>query len=111
MEKQEVATTSKSAHIPLVEDNRMDVEDAFKEACLGNTIYASWNGQEALDYLFDEGNYKDRQTYPLRDLIFLDLKLPRIDGHEVLRQIKKTPILKQIKVVILASSNKKAIGR
>lgn len=98
---------SKPAHILLVEDSRMDVEltlDAFKEARLGNTVHVSWNGQEALDYLFGQGDYKDRQTYPLPDLILLDLKLPRIDGHEVLRQVKKAPTLKQIPVVILTSS-------
>ena len=95
------------AHILLVEDNRMDVEltlDAFKEAKLRNTIHVASNGQEALDYLFRRGVYADRNTYPMPDLILLDLKLPRVDGFEVLRQIKSTDILKRLPVVILTSS-------
>ena len=95
------------AHILLVEDNRMDVEltiDAFKEARLFNTIHVAPNGQEALDYLFGRGKYVDRSAYPLPNLILLDLKLPGIDGFEVLRQIKGTPLLKRLPVVVLTSS-------
>ena len=95
------------AHILLVEDNRMDVEltlDAFKEARLLNTIHVALNGQEALDYLFGRGKYVDRSAYPLPNLILLDLKLPGIDGFEVLRQIKGTPLLKRLPVVVLTSS-------
>lgn len=98
---------NKSAHILLVEDNRMDVEltlDAFREARLDNTVHAAWNGQEALDYLFGHGEYADREAYPLPDLILLDLKMPGINGHEVLRQIKGAPGLKRLPVVILTSS-------
>jgi CheY-like chemotaxis protein len=98
---------TKLAHILLVEDNRMDVEltlDAFNEAKLQNTIYVASDGKEALDYLFGQGQYADRQTYPKPNLVLLDLKLPGIDGFEVLRQIKSTPILKRLPVVILTSS-------
>lgn len=97
----------KPAHILLVEDNRMDVEltlDAFHEAKLLNTIHVAANGHEALDYLFGRGQYADRNAFPLPNLILLDLKLPGIDGFEVLRQIKSTPILKRLPVVILTSS-------
>ncbi len=97
----------KPARILLVEDNRMDVElllDAFHEARLGNKIHVVRNGQEALDYLFGRGEYADRQEYPLPDLMLLDLKLPGIDGHEVLRQVKETPGLKRLPVIILTSS-------
>ena len=96
-----------TAHILLVEDNRMDVEltlDAFQEARLLNTIYVTSTGQEALDYMFGRGQYADRGRYPLPNLILLDLKLPGIDGFEVLRQIKSTPILKRVPVIILTSS-------
>lgn len=95
------------AHILLVEDNRMDVEltlDAFREARLLNTIHVSPNGQDALDYVFGRGKYIDRQAYPRPNLVLLDLKLPGIDGFEVLRQIKATPILKRLPVIILTSS-------
>ena len=95
------------AHILLVEDNRMDVEltlDAFKEARLLNTIHVSPNGQDALNYLFGRGKYADRITYPMPNLVLLDLKLPGVDGFEVLRQVKSAPILKRLPVVILTSS-------
>ena len=97
----------KLAHILLVEDNRMDVEltlDAFNVAKLRNTIYVAASGQEALDYLFSRGKFADKDTYPIPNLILLDLKLPGVDGFEVLRQIKATPILKRLPVVILTSS-------
>ena len=95
------------ARILLVEDSRMDVEltlDAFREARLANTISVASNGQAALDYLFGRGSYADRTAYPLPNLILLDLKLPGIDGHMVLRQIKATPELKRLPVIILTSS-------
>ncbi|MCB9079380.1 MAG: response regulator [Anaerolineaceae bacterium] len=95
------------AHILLVEDKRMDVEltlDAFREAMLANTVHVAPNGQAALDYLFGHGQYADRQAYPLPNLILLDLKLPGIDGFEVLQQIKETPVLKRLPVIILTSS-------
>jgi CheY-like chemotaxis protein len=97
----------KLAHLLLVEDNRMDVEltlDAFHEAKLLNTIHVASNGQEALDYLFGRGPYSDRNIFPIPNLVLLDLKLPGIDGFEVLQQIKSTPILKRLPVVILTSS-------
>ena len=97
----------KLAHILLVEDNRMDVEltlDAFHEAKLLNAIHVASDGQEALDYLFGRGKYSDRSLFPLPNLVLLDLKLPGVDGFEVLRQIKSTPVLKRLPVVILTSS-------
>jgi CheY-like chemotaxis protein len=97
----------KPAHLLLVEDKRMDIEltlDAFKEARLNNTIQVAKNGQEALDYVFGRAQYADRETYPFPNLVLLDLKLPGVDGFEVLRQIKSTPLLKRLPVVILTSS-------
>jgi CheY-like chemotaxis protein len=93
--------------ILLVEDNRMDVEltlDAFREGRLMNTVHVAPNGLAALDYLFGRGQFADREAHPLPDLILLDLKLPGIDGFEVLRQVKSAPILKRLPVVILTSS-------
>jgi len=97
----------KLAHLLLVDDNRMDVEltlDAFREAKLSNKIHVVMGGQEALDYVFGVGQYADRKTHPIPNLILLDIKMPGIDGFEVLRQIKSTPIIKRIPVVILTSS-------
>jgi CheY-like chemotaxis protein len=98
---------NKTAHILLVEDNQMDVEltlDAFREARLSNAIHVTRNGQEALDYLFGRGKYSDPESHPLPDLVLLDLKMPGIDGFEVLRQIKSTVGLKRLPVIILTSS-------
>jgi CheY-like chemotaxis protein len=98
---------NKPANILLVEDNRMDVEltlDAFHEAKLLNTIHVASDGQEALNYLFGRGQYADRKAFPMPNLVLLDLKLPGIDGFEVLRRVKSTPILKRLPVVILTSS-------
>jgi len=96
-----------SVHILLVEDNRMDIEltlDAFREARLMNSVHVASDGPTALDYVFGRGRYSDREAYPLPDLILLDLKLPGMNGFEVLTQIKSTPILKRLPVVILTSS-------
>ena len=95
------------ATILLVEDNPMDVElilDAFQEVRLRNPIRVARNGREALEYLFGQGNYADRRLHPLPDIILLDLKLPGVDGHEVLRQIKEANTLKRLPVIILTSS-------
>ncbi len=98
---------AKPAHILLVEDNRLDIEltlDAFKEARLGNSVHVAKNGEEALDYLFGQKQYGDREQYPLPDIILLDLKMPGIDGFEVLRRVKAEPEVKRIPVIILTSS-------
>jgi CheY-like chemotaxis protein len=98
---------NRPAHILLVEDSSLDVEltlDAFNERRLANSVHVARNGQEALDYLHGQGEYADRQTHPLPDLILLDLKMPGMDGTEVLRRIKQTPLLRRIPVVILSSS-------
>lgn len=93
--------------ILLVEDNRMDVElalDAFRQLNMADNIQVVENGQKALDYLFGRDNYTDRNQYPLPDLVLLDLKMPGLSGHDVLQQIKTTPGLKRLPVVILTSS-------
>ena len=97
----------RTAHILLVEDNRMDVEltlDAFREARLVNTVRVAPSGEDALDYLHGRGRYADRELYPLPNLVLLDLKLPGVDGFAVLREVKSTPILKRLPVIILTSS-------
>jgi CheY-like chemotaxis protein len=93
--------------ILLIEDSRMDIEltlDAFKESRLSNRVEIALGGQQALDYLLGHSDFADRAQYPFPDLILLDLNMPGIDGFDVLKRIKETPIIKRIPVVILTSS-------
>lgn len=98
---------TRPALILLVEDNPMDVElimDAFKEARMDNKIQVAQNGKEALEYLFGEGRYADRKQYPLPDIVLLDLKMPGIDGQQVLKKVKSVEKLKRLPIIILTSS-------
>jgi len=97
----------KPALILLVEDNEADIDltlDAFRQVHLANRIHVCRDGQEALDYLFGQGEYAQRATYPLPDIVLLDLKMPGIDGHEVLRRVKGAEGVKRIPIIILTSS-------
>jgi CheY-like chemotaxis protein len=90
----------------LVEDNPNDVEltlGALKDASLANEIVVANDGAEALDYLFRRGIHAGRAGDPPA-VILLDLKMPKVDGHEVLRQIRNDPQLRLIPVVVLTSS-------
>lgn len=92
--------------ILLVEDNSDDVEltlRAFKRRGFTNRVVTLRDGVQALDYLKRRGPYADVQD-PQPSLILLDLKLPRVDGLEVLEQIKTDPQLKMLPVVMLTSS-------
>jgi len=97
----------KTAQILLVEDNKMDIAltlDAFREAHLSNKIHVVTCGEDALKYMFGEDKYSDRDNYPLPNIILLDIKMPGIDGHEVLKRIKNTKGIKRIPIIILTSS-------
>lgn len=96
--------------IILVEDNPDDEEltlAALEELCLRNPVVVLRDGQEAIDYLFRQGTYAG-QSLELPGVIMLDLKLPKIDGLEVLRQIKNDPQLRRVPVVVLTSSKEDA---
>ena len=92
--------------ILLAEDDPRDLEltlAALDEYRLANEIVVARNGAEALDYLYRRGAYADRP--PGRPvLILLDLKMPKVDGLEVLREVKGDPSLRTIPVVVLTSS-------
>jgi CheY-like chemotaxis protein len=92
--------------ILLVEDNPNDIEltlEALAAHNLANAVEVARDGEEALDYLHSRGKFAGRpQGNPA--LILLDLKLPKVDGHAVLRQIRENPDLKFIPVVVLTSS-------
>jgi len=92
----------------LVEDNEDDVEltlRSFKKQNISNPIVVVRNGEEALNYLFAQGGFAGRDTSELPILILLDLKLPIVDGLEVLRQIRAHELTKLIPVVILTTSS------
>jgi two-component system, response regulator len=94
--------------ILLVEDNPDDVEltlRAFKKNNISNKIIVARDGTEALDYLFARGKYDKRDEKDLPILILLDVKLPKIDGLEVLRQIRGNDLTRLLPVVILTSSS------
>jgi len=96
-----------NAPILLVEDNPDDVEMtllAFSESNLANEIVVARDGEEALSYLFAEGIYSERSPEASPALMLLDLKLPKIDGLEVLRRARADKRTKLMPVVILTSS-------
>jgi two-component system response regulator len=93
--------------ILLVEDNPDDVkltERALNKAHVLNKLVVAKDGAEALDYLFGTGNWADRDLSTIPQVVLLDLKLPKIDGLEVLRRIRADRRTKLLPVVILTSS-------
>ena len=92
----------------LIEDNEDDVflmKRALKAARVMNPLYIVEHGQEAVDYLGGAGKFANRESYPLPAVVFLDLKLPFISGHEVLAWIRRQKQLESLVVVVLTSSN------
>jgi CheY-like chemotaxis protein len=91
----------------LVEDNEDDVF-FMKMACqrtgIPHALQVVEDGDAAIAYLGGQGSYADRAKYPLPDLIFLDIKMPKRSGHEVLEWIRTQPALKNLPVVMLTSS-------
>ncbi|WP_395751218.1 response regulator [Prosthecobacter sp.] len=93
--------------ILLVEDSLEDLEltqRALRNSNLGNHIQIARDGAEALDFIFCEGEHAGRRIEDTPKMILLDLKLPKVDGLEVLERIKGDPRTKHIPVVILTSS-------
>jgi CheY-like chemotaxis protein len=94
--------------ILLVEDNRDDEAltlRALKKNNIKNEVVVAHDGVEALDYLFGTGSYAGRDLIDMPQVILLDLKLPKVDGLEVLRQLRSDERTRLLPVVILTSSN------
>lgn len=107
MSEEENKNCGRPMNILLVEDNKADVKialRAFNESKLKNKVYVVKDGQEALDYIFGEGQYRDRKKFPLPDLILLDINMPRVDGFQVLDRLKNDLQYNFIPVVMLTSS-------
>lgn len=93
--------------ILLVEDNPAHAElvlRSFEQHNAANHIYHVSDGEAALDYVFARGNYADSRAFPRPDVILLDLRLPKVSGLHVLQEIKDSPDLRSIPVVVLTTS-------
>lgn len=91
-----------------VEDNQGHAElviRSLEEYRVANTIRHVNNGEDALNYLFNRGKFSDKEKYPRSGLVLLDLRLPRVDGLEVLKTMKETEATADIPVVILTTSS------
>jgi two-component system, response regulator len=99
---------SNAVEILLVEDTPSDAELtmlAFSRGHLANKLQVANDGIEALDYMFCRGKFSDRKFDDVPKLILLDLKLPKISGLEVLKQLKTDPRTRATPIVVLTSSN------
>ena len=99
--------SDRKVEILLVEDNQNDVEltlHALRKENLANSIHVARDGEEALEFLFCNGAHADRSFDRPPRLVLLDLKLPKVDGMEVLRKLKADSRTQSIPVVILTSS-------
>jgi len=103
--------TNNEVDILIVEDNPTDAEltlRALKKNNLANNIFIVEDGELALDFLYSRGKFIDRKNNNNPKVVFLDLKLPKVGGLEVIKEIKSDNNLKSIPVVILTSSNEES---
>ncbi len=100
----------KTAHLLVVEDDENDIfflKRAFDRSGVTNPLSIVQSGQEAIDYLRGENNFSDRTQYPFPAMVLLDLKLPCVNGIDVLRWIRKQPEYVGLPVIVLTSSTLK----
>lgn len=100
-----------SVEILLVEDNPNDVEltlRALKKNNIANNIHVVTDGAEALEYLFANGRYSNRDMNLIPKLVILDLKLPKVSGLEILKKIKSDERTRAVPVVVLTSSKEES---
>lgn len=85
-------------------DDRAMIKEAFDENLLLNELHFVEDGEELMNYLNRTGSYSDTSTYPMPGLILLDLNMPKKDGREALEEIKSSPQLNHIPIIILTTS-------
>jgi CheY-like chemotaxis protein len=98
----------KRAGILVAEDDSTDaflLKRTFEKAGTVTSLHFVRDGQEVVDYLSGEGSFADREQHPIPSLLLSDLKMPRLDGFQVLDWLRRQPGLKRLPVVILSSSN------
>jgi two-component system, response regulator len=98
---------SRKLTILMVEDNPHDIlatKRAWQQFGFSNHLHIVSDGEDCLDYLFHQGKYQDSHVFPIPDLILLDLKLPKLDGHQVLQRIRAEPQFRFLPVIILTNS-------
>src|ERR1700730_5217257 len=103
--------SSNDVEILLVEDNPNDVEltlDAFAQNKVSNLVHVVRDGAEALEFLFCTGRYAERHIENSPKVVLLDLKLPKVDGLEVLRRVKGDARTRRIPIAVLTSSREES---
>jgi CheY-like chemotaxis protein len=98
---------SERAIILLAEDEEdyvLLIQRAFEQADIRTPLHVVWNGEEVINYLKGQGKYANREEFPLPDLLLLDIKMPRVNGFEVLSWIRQQPGLSALRVLVLTSS-------
>ena len=101
-------TGLRDSAILLVEDDEADIlllRRAFRNARIANPVIEVRDGQAAIQYLSEEGDYADRTRYPIPFLILLDLRLPKLSGFEVIAWMREQPQLAHLIVVVLTASD------
>jgi CheY-like chemotaxis protein len=78
---------------------------AFRRATLPHELYVVDDGQEAIAWLAGQGNYQDRNQYPMPDVLIVDLKMPRKNGFEVIQWVRSKPELESLPIIVLSSSD------
>lgn len=98
----------KSVNILIVEDDpghQVLIQDNLKKAGIINSIFTAKDGQEALDFVYLQGDYQDEKKAPTPGLILLDINMPKVDGFEVLKKLKKDDKLKKIPIIMLTTTD------
>lgn len=102
---------NKTVEILLVEDSDQDAElalRALEQNKISNKIIRLKNGEEALDFILAKGEFEERSIYNQPRLVLLDLKMPKVDGLEVLKQVRSNEATKKLPIVILTSSKEES---